>query len=310
VRSPVYLPFGLALLGAWLLYRYTWSKRLAVLGGLVLAATVASWQELSPWRPIQQTVEALSRDVERSVDLALDGGSESAGGDPVDAPPAIPIPLVQAPLEQLLMGGTGHRPGELDPLPYGKEPPSTCDDTKTGALFYDTAQRAVLLCDGKAWAGIAQVPTCSNPYEDLTKSTYTHFGSGNCGPYYHDQTWMSRDDRYVAGNYGWHDGCGRVDREPYCAIEYPNPVKVTRIRVLLHESPPSHCFFQGSQDSADGTNGTWVRLYGPVDFPTNHEGQWSQDLRFENPLGYRLYRLYCPGSPSFALYEWEMFCGG
>ena len=151
---------------------------------------------------------------------------------------------------------------------------------------------------------------CADPNADLTNKAYPHFGSGNCGPYFGDQTWMSANDPFVNGQYGWHDSnCPGVSANPYCAIQFPQATRVKRFRALLHTNPPKKCTFQGSNDSDNGVNGAWTTLYGPFDFVSGQEGVWSQDYSFNNANSYKLYRLNCPGSPPFALYEWEMFCG-
>ncbi|MSP92254.1 MAG: hypothetical protein EXR79_10705 [Myxococcales bacterium] len=194
-------------------------------------------------------------------------------------------------------------------LENGAGPPYKCSADEIGGIYYDTKQKAVFLCDGTDWASVAQVATCSDPNADLTNATYPHYGSGNCSPYGNDQTWMSKNDAYASAQYGWHDSCGKTGPESWCAIQYPAPTRVVRYRVLLHTNPPKQCVFQGGNDSSNGQNGNWVTLQGPIDFPSGQEGQWSQYHTFQNTNTYKLYRLYCPGTPSHALYEWEMFCG-
>ena len=188
-------------------------------------------------------------------------------------------------------------------------PPYKCTADETGGVYYDTKQKALLLCDGADWTSVAQVAVCNDPKTDLTSATYPHYGSGNCSPYFGDQTWMSKNDAYASAQFGWHDSCGKTGPESWCAIQFPVHTRVVRFRVLLHTNPPKKCVFQGGNDSSNGQNGSWVTLYGPIDFPSSQEGQWSQDHTFSNTNAYKLYRLYCPGTPSHALYEWEMFCG-
>ena len=190
------------------------------------------------------------------------------------------------------------------------EAPYVCKAEETGALYFDTAQKTVLVCDGSSWVTIDNsVMACADPNADVTSKTYPHFGSGNCGPHGSDQTWMSANDPYGSGAFGWHDsGCPSVSAKPFCTIHYPKAIRIDRFRVLLHANPPKKCLFQGSKDATNGTDGSWATLAGPIDFPSSQEGKWSQTHAFANNVAYSAYRLHCPGSPAFALYEWEMFC--
>ncbi len=186
--------------------------------------------------------------------------------------------------------------------------PFVCDASETGAVWYDTKAKAMMLCDGAAWTVAYKASSCKDPTADLTDKAYPHFGSGNCGPYFNDQSWMSANDAYQNGVFGWHDsGCPQVSGNPFCAIVFPDPPTITKLRVLMHTNPPKNCKFQGSNDTVNGSNGTWTSLYGAFDFPSGQEGQWIE-YNFVNPNAYKSYRLNCPGSPGFALYEWEMMC--
>jgi hypothetical protein len=187
--------------------------------------------------------------------------------------------------------------------------PYKCEAGETGALYFDTKKKTLLACDGSAWAPVAVFGTCTDPNADLTNANYPHYGSGNCSPYGSDQTWMSKNDAYAGGSYGWHDSCGKTGPNSWCAIQFPSATKVTRLRVLLHTNPPKNCYFQGSDASSNGVDGAWTSVTEQFDFPSGQEGQWWEK-KFANTYPYKFYRLWCPGTPSHALYEWEMFCGG
>ncbi len=187
--------------------------------------------------------------------------------------------------------------------------PYKCDAAEMGALYFDSDKKAMMVCDGSKWrSASSSAPTfCKAANTDITNKSYTHFGSGNCGPYYGNQTWMSANDAYGSGKFGWHDSCGKTGPNPFCTIKYPEAVVVNSFRILLHTNPPKKCSFQGSNDSSNGLNGTWTLLYGPLDCPSGKEGQWGATRSFVNQTPYLFYRLHCPGSPSFALYEWEIY---
>ena len=188
--------------------------------------------------------------------------------------------------------------------------PWPCDAAEVGGLYFDTKLRAMMICDGTAWAASSRGPisACTNANADLTNAAYKHYGSGNCGPHYADQTWMSRNDAYGSGKFGWHDSCGKTGPNPFATIVFPQPTVVRSFRVLLHTNPPKKCRFQGTDTTTNGLNGSWTTLYGPFDCPSGQEGKWGQRRTFKNTTAFRAYRLHCPGSPSFALYEWEFFC--
>ena len=196
-------------------------------------------------------------------------------------------------------------------LETAEKAPYTCDANETGGLYFDTKSRSIMVCDGTAWSASSREPVvaCSDPNADLTNAAYKHYGSGNCSPHGADQTWMSKNDAYSSGQFGWHDSCGKTGPNPFATIAFPKPMVVQSFRVLLHSNPPKKCNFQGSDDTTNGLNGAWTTLYGPFDCPSGKEGQWGQRRSFANSHPFMAYRLHCPGSPAFALYEWEFFCG-
>ena len=243
-----------------------------------------------------------------ATDLTLTGkvkinGTLEIGGAKTD-------PLLQAKGKGATVVLTHDRQLQRVRLHTAANAPYKCDASEMGALYFDSGKKAMMVCDGSKWrsASSSAPAFCTVANTDITKKSYTHFGSGNCGPYYANQTWMSANDAYKGGQFGWHDSCGKTGPNPFCAIKYPDQVVINSFRVLLHTNPPKKCRFQGSNDSTNGLNGSWVQLYGPVDCPSGKEGQWGQTRSFANNTAYSWYRLHCPGSPSFALYEWEMFC--
>ena len=188
--------------------------------------------------------------------------------------------------------------------------PFVCDAAEMGALYFDSGSKSMMVCDGGKWRSASKsAPAfCAAANVDVTNKSYPHHGSGNCGPHYGDQTWMSSNDAYGSGQFGWHDSCGKTGPNPFCAIKYPEQVVISSYRVLLHSNPAKKCSFQGANDSTNGLDGGWTTLHGPVDFPSGQEGKWSTTFKFNNGAAFSWYRLHCPGSPAFALYEWEMFC--
>ena len=185
--------------------------------------------------------------------------------------------------------------------------PYPCTANATGVVFFHTVTRGMQVCDGSVWRPVG--PVCATP-GDLTSHLYRHWGSGNCPPHFGDQSWLSRDD--ALGESGWHDSvCQQstgVSPQSFAAIEFPAPTVIKRFRALLHTYPPKNCTFQGSVDTSKGMDGTWRSLYGPFDFTSDQEGQWSSYHTFANNNAFNVYRLYCPGTPPHSLYEWEMFC--
>lgn len=110
------------------------------------------------------------------------------------------------------------------------------------------------------------------------------------------------------GEFGMHSSsCPSTPALTYIAIDLGTPKRVQKLRVVLHTNPPKGCTFEGSTTSTDGLNGSWITLLTTFDFPSGQEQQWWEKS-FSNSKAYRMYRLYCPGSPSNALYEWEMYC--
>ena len=188
--------------------------------------------------------------------------------------------------------------------------PFVCAGAEMGALYFDSDSKSMMVCDGGKWrsASKSAASFCGAANTDVTNKSYAHYGSGNCGPHYADQTWMSSNDAYKSGQFGWHDSCGKTGPNPFCAIKYPEQVVINSYRVLLHTNPAKKCSFQGATNSTNGLDGGWTTLHGPVDFPSGQEGKWSTTFKFNNDTAFTWYRLHCPGSPAFALYEWEMFC--
>ena len=170
---------------------------------------------------------------------------------------------------------------------------------------------ALHVCDGRHWHPTSSA--CTRPDTDLTSRSYRHWGSGNCPPHYHDQSWLSADDEFHYGQVGWHDShcppdAYAVSTHSFAAIEFPLPTVIKRFRVLLHDVTAKKCYFQGSFDSSDGLNGVWHTLYGIFDFPDGPVGTWSGYYTFSNQDAFTVYRLSCPGTGIHALHEWEMFC--
>src|SRR6185436_7330489 len=99
---------------------------------------------------------------------------------------------------------------------------------------------------------------------------------------------------------GLHDttACGGAVVLPaYAAVNLGTARAVTRVRFLLHAAPMKGFVFQGSNDSTNGSDGSWTTIAGPFDMPSGHELTWWEMPSFTNTQGFSWYRIYSTTTP-------------
>lgn len=142
---------------------------------------------------------------------------------------------------------------------------------------------------------------------DITSPSLTHFSSfTNDSP--SGDIWDISDNQATSyGDFGWHQHNDNTFPD-YAGILGTGAYIVTELRFQVHINPFKEFILQGSNNTTDGLDGTWIDIFsGTVTNRTEYE--WEK-WHFSNTNIYSAYRIqinsdYTPNA-GWAMYRWQL----
>lgn len=127
-------------------------------------------------------------------------------------------------------------------------------------------------------------------------------------------TWYCNNSYGAPANLEDRNTTTYVQQFTYCCGDFVTPFQLSEFRIATHNSTSYSAMMglklQGSNDTTDGSNGTWADLvtFNTTNFPApvTYPG-WSPMMEVNAATAYKYYRVTGTGSSSTVMNEWELW---
>jgi hypothetical protein len=142
---------------------------------------------------------------------------------------------------------------------------------------------------------------------DITSPDLTHFASFTNDPPSGDIWDISDNPATSYGDFGWHQHSDSTFPD-YAGILETGAYTVTELRFQVHINPFKEFVLQGSNNTTDGLDGTWIDIFSGT-VTNRNEYEW-QKWDFSNTDTYSAYRIQInsdyTSNAGWAMYRWQL----